>query len=93
MLPEQRNKLREQLLEKQRLGLLGVVAAKSCVPEWVIRDWLDKPMNAPNLYEMQKLQEALDNRKRETPQASDAPANAVPCACGYLPCRCDLQDC
>ena len=75
MLPEQRNKLREQLLEKQRLGLLGVVAAKSCVPEWVIRDWLDKPMNAPNLFEMQKLQEALDNRKREIPQTGDAPAD------------------
>jgi len=68
MLPEQRNKLREQLLEKQRSGLLGVVAAKSCVPEWVIRDWLDKPMNAPSLCEMKKLQEALDNKKREAPQ-------------------------
>lgn len=70
MLPEQRNRLREQLLEKQRSGLLGVVAAKSCVPEWVIRDWLDKPMNTPNLYEMQKLQEAIDNKKRTAPTPS-----------------------
>jgi hypothetical protein len=77
MLPEQRNKLREQLIEKQRSGLLGVVAAKSSVPEWVLRDWCSNPMNTPTLVEMQKAQDAIDNKKRLAPLNSDAAAVGI----------------
>lgn len=56
--------LRERLLEKRSEGYLGVIAARSTVPEWVIRDWLDKPLNTPTREEITKIQNALDNRKR-----------------------------
>ena len=57
--------LLDRLKQLRAEGKLGVLAARSNVPEWVIRDWCDNAMHTPNREEVQKLQEALDNRKRE----------------------------
>jgi hypothetical protein len=58
------NTLRQRLIEKRTEGMIGVVAARSNVPEWVIKDWCDKPLNTPTREEISKLQSALDNRQR-----------------------------
>ena len=78
MLTEERNKLRDQLVECQSRGTLGVLAARTSVPEWVIRDWCTNSLHTPTLEEMRKLQSALDNKKRDTP-------NSVPADVGKEP--------
>lgn len=69
--------LREKLIEAQSKGTLGVIAARSQVPEWVIRDWCNNPLYVPNRMEVQQLQDALDNKKRHAPQTGDAAADAT----------------
>lgn len=61
------NNLRSRLIEKRDEGMLGVVAARSGVSEHVLRDWCEKAYNSPSRDDLQKLQDSLDNRKREEP--------------------------
>jgi hypothetical protein len=67
--------LRDRLKDHQAKGTLGVIAARSNVAEWIIRDWCDNSLHVPNRMEVQKLQDALDNKKRHAPSDAAAPVN------------------
>lgn len=51
--------IRERLREKYNAGTLTVVAAAAKVPEWVLRDWCDNPMNTPTRAEIVSVQSVL----------------------------------
>jgi len=53
------NTIREKLKDKAANGMLGVIAAKTTVPEWVLRDWCDNPMNTPSRDEIVNIQTVL----------------------------------
>lgn len=53
------NVVRERLLEKKQAGLLGVVAAKANVPEWMLADWCDNALNIPGRETIVLIQSAL----------------------------------
>lgn len=53
------NVVRERLLEKKQQGMLGVIAAKANVPEWMLADWCDNALNIPGRETIVNIQSAL----------------------------------
>lgn len=58
--------LRDRLIEKKIAGLLGVVAARANVPEYVLRDWVDNGAKVPSQKEVELVQNCLDNKHRSS---------------------------
>lgn len=57
---------RQLLMERKQNGQLGVIAARSGIAEYVLREWCDDPMAFTSItsQELSSLQSAMDNRKR-----------------------------
>lgn len=53
------NTVREHLQEKAQSGLLGVIAARSRVPEYQLHDWCKDPSKVPTYGELVDIQDAL----------------------------------
>lgn len=71
--------IRKKLWEAAETGTLGVIAAKSCTSEGMLRDWLNKPALSPNRNELTRIERALGLLPEEAPQIGDA-ATDVPIA-------------
>lgn len=67
-------KIREKLREAEKLGNMGVIAAKAKFPEHALFAWLRNPVYAPNREELVLIERALGLLPEETPQTGDAPA-------------------
>lgn len=66
-------KAREKLRDKEKAGLLGVVAASSQMKEGDLFAWLRNPVYAPNKEELPRLESALGITPQQT---GDAAADA-----------------
>jgi len=53
------NTIREHLQEKAQDGMLGVIAARSRIPEYQLQEWCKEPSKVPNYGELIDLQDAL----------------------------------
>jgi hypothetical protein len=67
-------RIREMLREKERKGLLGVVAASANYGEHNLFAWLRNPVYAPSRDEVARIEKALF--PEPTPQRGDSQADA-----------------
>ena len=51
--------IREKVREKADLGLLGPLAAQARVPEYVLRAWMENPLDVPTREMLVDIQNAV----------------------------------
>lgn len=54
--------IRNRLKDHLNRGLLGVVAARASVPEYILRDWIEHPEMIPTKEQVVKIHMALPSK-------------------------------